>query len=54
MLFQPYHDAEDEPTAEPLDTTFFDFDTGDPLSKEELKGRFNLQAWTHTNYLSWN
>ena len=39
MLFQPYHDAEDEPTAEPLDPTFFDFDIGEPLSKEELKGK---------------
>ena len=38
MLFQPYHDAEDEPTAEPLDPTFFDFDIGEPPSKEELKG----------------
>jgi mitogen-activated protein kinase 1/3 len=37
--FQPYHDAEDEPTAEPLDPTFFDFDIGEPLSKEELKGK---------------
>jgi len=34
---QPYHDAEDEPTAEPLDPTFFDFDIGEPLSKEQLK-----------------
>jgi hypothetical protein len=37
--FQPYHDAEDEPTAEPIDPTFFDFDIGEPLSKEELKGK---------------
>jgi hypothetical protein len=35
---QPYHDPLDEPTAEPLDPSFFDFDYGDPLNKEELKG----------------
>jgi len=34
---QPYHDPQDEPTAEPLDPSFFDFDYGDPLNKEELK-----------------
>ena len=28
----------DEPTAPPLDPSFFDFDNGTPLSKEELKG----------------
>jgi len=33
----PYHDPQDEPTAEPLDPSFFDFDNGDPLTKEELK-----------------
>ncbi|KAF5310982.1 hypothetical protein D9619_008277 [Psilocybe cf. subviscida] len=35
----PYHDVDDEPTAEPLDPSFFDFDIGEPLSKEELKVR---------------
>jgi len=35
---QPYHDLEDEPTAEPLDPRFFDFDMGEALSKEQLKG----------------
>ncbi|KIL58206.1 hypothetical protein M378DRAFT_1026334 [Amanita muscaria Koide BX008] len=34
---QPYHDPLDEPTAEPLDPSFFDFDYGDPINKEELK-----------------
>lgn len=34
---QPYHDPLDEPTAEPLDPSFFDFDYGDPVNKEELK-----------------
>ncbi|EIN08637.1 mitogen activated protein kinase-like protein [Punctularia strigosozonata HHB-11173 SS5] len=33
----PYHDPADEPTAEPLDPSFFDFDTGEPLGKERLK-----------------
>ncbi|KAI0935139.1 hypothetical protein AcV7_004029 [Taiwanofungus camphoratus] len=32
-----YHDPQDEPTAEPLDPSFFDFDNGDPLGKEDLK-----------------
>jgi len=38
----------DEPTAEPLDPSFFDFDYGDPLNKEELKGgkKFLLQKQT--------
>jgi mitogen-activated protein kinase 1/3 len=34
---QPYHDPQDEPTADPLDPSFFDFDNGDPLTKEDLK-----------------
>ena len=41
-LTQPYHDPQDEPTAEPLDPSFFDFDNGDPLGKEELKGSPSL------------
>ena len=28
--------------AEPLDPSFFDFDVGEPLSKEELKGVYGL------------
>lgn len=36
--FQPYHDPQDEPTADPIDPSFFDFDFGDPMSKEDLKG----------------
>lgn len=35
---QAYHDPQDEPTAEPLDPSFFDFDMGEPLGKEQLKG----------------
>ncbi|KAJ8462527.1 hypothetical protein ONZ51_g10846 [Trametes cubensis] len=34
---EAYHDPQDEPTAEPLDPSFFDFDNGDPLNKEQLK-----------------
>lgn len=39
---QPYHDPQDEPTAQPLDPSFFDFDNGEPLGKEELKGLLAL------------
>jgi len=35
---QPYHDPDDEPIADPIDPSFFDFDNGEPLKKEELKG----------------
>lgn len=38
MRFKSYHDPQDEPLAEPLDPYAFDFDYGDTLSKEELKG----------------
>ncbi|KAI5122097.1 hypothetical protein M0805_002219 [Coniferiporia weirii] len=34
---EPYHDPMDEPTAPPLDPSFFHFDNGIPLSKEDLK-----------------
>lgn len=35
---QPYHDPQDEPTAPPLDPSFFDFDNGVSLDKTQLKG----------------
>ncbi|KAI9567593.1 kinase-like domain-containing protein [Boletus coccyginus] len=35
--FEPYHDADDEPVADPIDPSFFDFDNGEPLTKEQLK-----------------
>jgi hypothetical protein len=38
MQFQAYHDPDDEPTAEPIDPSFFDFDSAIPLGKEKLKG----------------
>jgi len=34
---EAYHDPQDEPTAEPLDPSFFDFDYGEALGKEQLK-----------------
>ncbi|EIW78751.1 mitogen activated protein kinase-like protein [Coniophora puteana RWD-64-598 SS2] len=36
--FEPYHDPDDEPGADPIDPSFFDFDNGTPLETEELKG----------------
>ena len=37
---EPYHDPEDEPTAEAIPEEFFDFDKNkDSLTKEELKRR---------------
>ena len=38
IRFQAYHDPDDEPTAEPIDPSFFDFDSAVPLGKEKLKG----------------
>lgn len=38
---EPYHDPEDEPTAQPIPEEFFDFDKNkDSLTKEELKRMF--------------
>jgi serine/threonine protein kinase len=35
---EPYHDPEDEPTADPIPEEFFDFDKNkDNLTKEQLK-----------------
>ena len=38
IRFQSYHDPDDEPTAELIDPSFFDFDSAVPLGKEKLKG----------------
>lgn len=39
---EPYHDPEDEPTAEAIPEEFFDFDKNkDSLTKEELKRRLS-------------
>ena len=39
-ISQPYHDPQDEPTADPIDPSFFDFDNGEQSGKEALKGEF--------------
>lgn len=41
---QSYHDPNDEPTADPLDPSFFDFDYGEELSKDQLKGLFSTKS----------
>lgn len=41
---QAYHDPQDEPTAEPLDPSFFDFDYGEPIGKEQLKGAWEYRT----------
>jgi len=35
--FEPYHDVDEEPVANPIDPSFFDFDNGEPLPRERLK-----------------
>lgn len=45
---EPYHDPDDEPTADPIPEEFFDFDKNkDNLSKEQLKRRLssNPEPW---------
>lgn len=44
IRFKSYHDPQDEPLAEPLDPYAFDFDYGDTLSKEALKGKAIFKA----------
>ena len=40
QYLEPYHDPDDEPTAEPIPEEFFDFDKNkDNLTKEQLKGK---------------
>ena len=42
--FQPYHDPQDEPAADPLPPHFFDFDhIPEQLSRGALKGGEELQ-----------
>ena len=36
---------DDEPVADPIDPSFFDFDNGEPLSRERLKGRCRATAY---------
>ncbi len=41
---EPYHDPDDEPTADPIPEEFFDFDKNkDNLTKEQLKGMYTSQ-----------
>ena len=41
---EPYHDPDDEPTADPIPEEFFDFDKNkDNLTKEQLKGMYTGQ-----------
>lgn len=43
---EPYHDPEDEPTANPIPEEFFDFDKNkDSLTKEELKRKICLAVF---------
>jgi serine/threonine protein kinase len=40
QYLEPYHDPDDEPTADPIPEEFFDFDKNkDNLTKEQLKGK---------------
>ena len=42
---EPYHDPDDEPTADPIPEEFFDFDKNkDSLTKEQLKRK---RPWPH-------
>ena len=41
---ESYHDPDDEPTAPPLDPSFFDFDAPETLGKEELKCTCSLSC----------
>lgn len=46
---EPYHDPEDEPTANPIPEEFFDFDKNkDSLTKEELKRRSSTSSALHS------
>lgn len=40
----PYHDPNDEPVAPPLDPSFFDFDNGKQMDKDQLKGEIEWPA----------
>ncbi|KAI0051376.1 Pkinase-domain-containing protein [Auriscalpium vulgare] len=44
---ESYHDPEDEPTADPIDPSFFDFDCAPALSKEELKELIYNEITSH-------
>ena len=47
---EPYHDPEDEPTAQPIPEEFFDFDKNkDTLTKEELKRESTFYSVENNN-----
>lgn len=49
---EPYHDPDDEPTADPIPEEFFDFDKNkDNLTKEQLKRRL-AHYWNIKNMLT--
>jgi serine/threonine protein kinase len=44
---EPYHDPDDEPTADPIPEEFFDFDKNkDNLTKEQLKREWHVIAYS--------
>lgn len=46
---EPYHDPDDEPTADPIPEEFFDFDKNkDNLTKEQLKRKSTFISATQT------
>ena len=46
---EPYHDPDDEPTADPIPEEFFDFDKNkDNLTKEQLKRTYSAMAFPFT------
>ena len=48
---EPYHDPEDEPTAEAIPEEFFDFDKNkDSLTKEELKRKNRAHSFLSDHY----
>ena len=51
---EPYHDPDDEPTADPIPEEFFDFDKNkDNLTKEQLKRMFP-QPVSRPTLLTWH
>ena len=54
QYLEPYHDPDDEPTADPIPEEFFDFDKNkDNLTKEQLKGKPppNIRMIHSTNHV---
>lgn len=52
---EPYHDPDDEPTADPIPEEFFDFDKNkDNLSKEQLKRKWRFSVWDSCAWLTPN